>query len=47
MENGSIILKIKSSRWEVFCKKEVLKIFTKFTGKHLIIVGFLLIILNK
>ena len=27
--------KIRSSRPEVFCKKGVLKNFTKFTGKHL------------
>ena len=27
--------KIRSSRPEVFCKKAVLKSFTKFTGKHL------------
>ena len=26
---------VKSSLQEVFCKKEVLKRFTKFTGKHL------------
>ena len=25
----------RSSHWEVFCKKGVLKNFTKFTGKHL------------
>ena len=26
---------IRSSRSEVFCKKDVLENFTKFTGKHL------------
>ena len=29
------ILTTRSSRSEVFCKKGVLKNFTKFTGKHL------------
>ena len=29
------ILKIRSSRPEVFCKNGVLRNFTKFTGKHL------------
>ena len=29
------VKKIRSSRPEVFCKKEVLKNVTKFTGKHL------------
>ena len=28
-------IKIRSSRPEVFCKKDVLSNFTKFTGKHL------------
>ena len=29
------ILKYRSSRPEVFCKKSVFRNFTKFTGKHL------------
>ena len=31
----SMIADIRSSRPEVFCKKGVLRNFTKFTGKHL------------
>ena len=26
---------VRSRRWEVFCKKGVLRNFAKFTGKHL------------
>ena len=29
------LVKIRSSRSKIFCKKVVLKIFRKFTGKHL------------
>ena len=28
-------LKVRSSRLEVFCRKDLLRNFTKFTGKHL------------
>ena len=31
----SLGTKIRSSCWEVFCKKDVLRNFAKFTGKHL------------
>ena len=30
-----LVLKYRSSRPEVLCKKDVLRSFTKFTGKHL------------
>ena len=28
-------VRVRSSRWEVFCKKGLLRNFAKFTGKHL------------
>ena len=33
--NGIVSNNIRSSRPEVFCKKDVLKNFAKFLGKHL------------
>ena len=33
--NSFMIQSFRSSRLEVFCKKDVLRNFTKFTGKHL------------
>ena len=34
-KKGELFVNIRSSRPEVFCKKGVLRNFTKFTGKHL------------
>ena len=51
LEKGSFNLpaseSFRSSRPEVFCKKDVLKNFSKFTGKHLFQSLFLIEFFNK